>query len=171
MRALRGQELTANVGADTQIFLCQEGAKTSLGLSDLRVGDRVKVCGTIALTDLGERAYTATKVVVHRVVPFRVTGTVRRVYTELSTITVKVVWCADRGMRGLQVQEITASVSADTKIYRCLKHARTSIGLGDIKAGDWVLVCGTIGPDDPNWSLYTANLILDRSPLTPSATL
>ena len=152
-------------------FLCQEGVKTSIGLGDLKAGDRVKVRGTIVLNDAGERVYTATKVVVHRVVPhFRVRGTVKRRYTELSTLTVN-VRCADRGTPDLRGQEITVNVTADTKIFRCQEGARTAAGLRDIKIGDWVWVCGTIGPDDLSASPYTASLILDRSPLTPSATL
>jgi hypothetical protein len=171
MRHLRGREITVNVSAETEIYLCQEGVKTSIGLIDLKAGDRVKVRGTVGLSDQGERVYTASKVMARHVVPhFRVKGTVVGAFTELGTLTVT-VQCAGRDTPDLRGQEITVNVTADTKIFRCQEGAMTAAVLGNIKRGDRVWVCGTIVPDDPNASPYTAKLILDRPPLTPSATL
>jgi hypothetical protein len=59
MRHLQGQEINVNVGANTKIFVRQDGAMTAGALGDIQPGDRVMVCGTVDPSDQNTPVYLA----------------------------------------------------------------------------------------------------------------
>jgi len=96
--------------------------------------------------------------------PFVCKATVTSVDEALKTLTAKVV-NGNRPMKASIGKDVTFTVGDFTVIVRISKDGATVIGLGDLVAGDRVLINGRIDRRVPTAPVFRARLIRDRGPV------
>ena len=95
--------------------------------------------------------------------PFTARATVTSVDVSARTLTAKVIR-GDRPMKTSIGKDVTFAVGDAAVIVRIGEEGATTIGLGDLVAGDRVLVKGRVDRTDPAAPVFRARLIIDRGP-------
>lgn len=96
--------------------------------------------------------------------PFLCLATVTSVDVTAETLTAKVVK-GNRAMKPSIGQDVTFAVGDSAVIVRISKEGATTITLGDLVAGDRVLITGRVDRTNPDAPVFKAWLILDRGPV------
>ena len=159
--------LAVAITPDTQLFLraggdgavCERAGceRATITLADIVVGERVRVCGTIATSSdtAGTTVYTATRVCVS-VPRFACVGAVSVVDTTNDLLTLTVAHGTD-GLSGTLI----AAITPGTRIFSPVAWASgTEATLADIAVGDEVAVCGTIDASSGT-TVYDARIVFD----------
>jgi hypothetical protein len=95
--------------------------------------------------------------------PFMAKATVTTVDIAGGALTAKVVK-ANRAMKASIGKDVAFAVGASAVIVKISKKGATIIGIGDLIAGDRVLISGRIVGTDPTKLVFRARLIVDRGP-------
>ena len=159
-----GQSLALTATADSVLSTRAHCVKTAVTLADVSAGELLVASGTIDATDPSAPVYDIARAMVWHPadhVRFLCQGTVSSVDLQADALVVHVRH-GSRGLRGSLGKDITIDVPASAKVFAVGHHAATLTTIGQITAGDRVVIDGRVDRTDPSAPVFTARRVLVR---------
>ena len=155
-----GDDLTVVVTPKTQLLHKHGRLFRAITLSDIRLGDHVRVTGAIDLSVPAAPVFTARRVVASHVVApnqikwFAFRGPVKSVDATGGTL-VALPRLVTRGLWDVVGVKTTFVVAADARIFTWQSGKPVVLTLADLAAGDHVLAQGSIDRSVPATPVFT----------------
>ena len=157
-----GDDLTIVITPQTQLLRPHGRLFHAITLGSIRLGDHVRVTGTIDLSDPAHPVYTATRVIANHVVRpdqlkwFAFRGPVKSVDTTAGTILARPVQVT-RGLWDVIGVKTTFVVAPTARIFTWVAGKPVVLTLADITPGEHVLAQGSIDRSVPAAPVFTIN--------------
>ena len=155
-----GNDLTVVVTPKTQLLRAHGDRFRGIGLSDIKLGEHLRVTGTIDRSDPKAPVYKATRIVVRHVVApdelkwFACRGPLKAVDATAGTIAVRPL-VVTRGLWDVLGVKTTFAVAPNARIFTWLAGKPVVLTLADLAAGDHVLAQGSIDRSVPATPVFT----------------
>ena len=155
-----GDDLTVVITPKTQLLRPHGRLYRSTTLAAVRLGDHVRVTGTIDMTDPAHPVYTATRVITNHVVRpdqikwFAFRGPVKSIDTTAGTI---VAWPhqVTRGLWDVIDANTTFVVAPTARIFTWVAGKPVVLTLADLTPGEHILAQGSIDRSVPAAPVFT----------------
>ena len=155
-----GDDLTVVVTPQTQVLRHRGRLYRTIGLANVRLGDNVRVTGTIDLSVPAQPVFTAKRVIAtHVVQPWQLTwfafrGPVRSVDVTGGTLAAKPVRVT-RGLFDVVGVKTTFVVAPNARIFTWVAGKPVVLTLADVTPGEHVLAQGSIDRSVPTAPVFT----------------
>jgi hypothetical protein len=155
-----GNDLTVVVTPNTQLLRAHGNRYRSIGLSDIGLGEHLRVTGTIDRSDPKTPVFTATRIVARAVVAadqlkwFACRGPLKAVDTTGGTLVVRPL-VVTRGLWDVLGVKTTFVVAPNARIFTWLAGKPVALTLADLAAGERVLAQGSIDRSVPATPVFT----------------
>jgi len=157
-----GDDLTVIITPHTQLLRHHGRLYKAITLGDVRLGDHVRVTGTIDLTDPADPVYTAQRVIATHVLRpdqikwFAFRGPIKSIDATGGTIVAKPV-LVTRGLFDVIGTKTTFVVSPTARIFTWVAGKPVVLTLADLTPGEHVLAQGSIDRSVPTAPVFTIN--------------
>ncbi len=155
-----GDDLTIVVTSKTQLLRPHGRLYRTITLATVRLGDHVRVTGTIDLSDPAHPVYTATRVIASHVVRpdqlkwFAFRGPVASMDTTAGSIVAKPVQVT-RGLWDVIGVKTTFVVDPTARIFAWVAGKPVVLTLADLTPGEHILAQGSIDRSVPSAPVFT----------------
>ena len=173
LRASLGKDVTIDLASSTRIFVAKGRRLTTAASSDITAGDHVVVIGRADRGDPSAPVFTASVVLVRHVTPigslkwFACVGQVSTVDQTAGTVTVTVTR-SSRAVHAAIGSDLTLAVTAKSVMRTLSDGAVTTVALADVRAGESIVVVGSIDHSDPTTPVYDIGHAFVWQPVTHS---
>jgi hypothetical protein len=155
-----GNDLTVVVTPKTQLLRAHGNRFRGIGLGDIRLGEHLRVTGTIDRSDPKAPVYTANRIVARTVVAanqlkwFACRGPLKAVDATAGTIVVRPL-VVTRGLWDVLGVKTTFVVAPHARIFTWSAGKPVVLTLADLVAGERVLAQGSIDRSVPATPVFT----------------
>ena len=159
LRASLGKDVTIDLASGARIFVAKGRRLTTAASGDITAGDDVVIVGRADRSDPSAPVFTASVVLVRHVTPigslkwFACVGQVSAVDQTAGTVTVTVTR-GSRAVRDAIGSELTLAVTAKSVMRTVSGGVVTTLALADVRAGESIVVAGSIAHSDPTTPVY-----------------
>lgn len=159
------EDLTVSVAADAKILKAQGDDLTAIALSDLVVGEKLRVEGTIDYST-GVAAFTGKRLVmrhlpINDIKRFAFRGPVTAVDAAAHTLSAKLVMVT-RVLSPYYRAEFGFAVAPDARVFAMKDGWPVKAALADVVVGDRVYAQGGVDRTDPAAPVFTIRWLLVR---------
>ena len=155
-----GNDLTVVVTDGTQLLRAHGSRYRGIGLSDIRLGEHLRVTGTVDRSDPKAPVYKATRIVARTVVTadqlkwFACRGPLKAVDATAGTVAVRPL-VVTRGLWDVVGAKTTFVIAPHARIFTWSAGKPVVLTLADLVAGERVLAQGSIDRSAPAAPVFT----------------
>jgi hypothetical protein len=155
-----GNDLTVVVTPNTQLLRAHGNRYRAIQLSDIWLGEHLRVTGTIDRSEPNAPVYTATRIVASRVVApnqlkwFACRGPIKAVDTTAGTVDLRPL-VVTRGLWDVLGVKTTFVVAPNARIFTWVAGKPVVLTLAELTAGEHVLAQGSIDRSVPATPVFT----------------